>query len=716
MLPVIAAILAFAPPAAAPDAGLGFFAVPGEREFSGNLVVRLLQDLRPMDRARAEAMVAPIAVTYVSATDEFIVNAARGPQPAGEPERALAAQLMASGLFQYAEPDWTVYPVATPNDPRYADQWHHVMMQSASAWDLGTGSATMIVAVADTGIVTHQDLGNRVPGFNAASGVPEADGGVLTDINGHGTHVAGCAAASGNNSVGVTGVGWKFRIMPVRVSEASSGSASMSVITAGARWAADNGAKVVSASYSGIGAATIETTGEYIHSIDASLLWAANNSAENHAGFDFANVLVVGASDSSDARSSFSSYGRGVDLFAPGSSILATTFDGGYGTKSGTSMATPVANGALAMVRSANPLLSARHAEHVLLRTCDPWDGYAGTEEFGFGRINLRRAVETALTALTPQPPVAKADRARGVSGTPIIVDVLENDFDPNMDALVVDAVPAVTNLGDQVDLLPGGGPEGRDVVRVTIATSAAPGNRTFDYRLREPVSGATSVATVTVEVQAPARPTAPIGDTEGLECRYYALTSPTTLPDYSTMTPDLTETVATVNWGSTTGNFANSGRSDNVGASIQGWLNVPTSGRWTLNLYSDDGSRLWVDGALAVDNNGIHGMTRRWAVLPLAAGKHAIRLDYFEATGSAGLQFSWSGPGTGTQVVPASALSNGGAPLVGDLDGDGRVTGSDLGLMLAAWGPGSNLPADLNGDGVVNGADMGALLGAWTP
>jgi hypothetical protein len=218
------------------------------------------------------------------------------------------------------------------------------------------------------------------------------------------------------------------------------------------------------------------------------------------------------------------------------------------------------------------------------------------------------------------------------------------------------------------------------------------------------------------VEVQTPARPTAPIGDTEGLECRYYALTSPNTLPDYSTMTPDLTETVATVNWGSTTGNFANSGRPDNVGASIQGWLNVPTSGRWTLNLYSDDGSRLWVDGALAVDNNGIHGMTRRWAVLPLAAGKHAIRLDYFEATGSAGLQFSWSGPGIGTQVVPASALSNGGAPLVGDLDGDGRVGGSDLGLMLASWGPGSNLPADLNGDGVVNGSDMGTLLGAWTP
>ena len=715
MLPVIAAILAFAPPAAAPNAGLGFFAVPGEREFSGNLVVRMLQNLRPMDRARAEAMVAPTTLTYVEATDEFIVTAARGPQPAGEPERALAAQLMATGLFQYAEPDWTVYPVATPNDARFGDQWHHAMMQSASAWDLGTGSTSMIVAVTDTGIITHQDLGNRVSGYNAASGVAEANGGVMTDINGHGTHVAGCAAASGNNSVGVVGMGWNLRVMPVRVSEASTGSASMSVITAGARWAADNGAKTVSASYSGIGSTTIETTGEYLHSIDASLLWAANNNAENHAGFDFANVLVVGASDSTDARSSFSSYGRAVDLFAPGSSILATTFDGGYGTKSGTSMATPVANGALAMVRSANPLLSARHAEHILLHTCDPWDGYEGTEEYGYGRINLRRAMQTALTALTPQPPVANADRARGVSGTSIVIDVLENDFDPNMDALGVDVVPAVTSLGDQVELLPGDGPEGRDAVRVTIAASAAPGNRTFTYRLLEPVSGATSVATVTVEVQTPARPTAPIGDTAGLECRYYVLTSPTTLPDYSTMTPFLTETVATVDWASTTGNFANSGRADNVGASIQGWLNVPTSGRWTLNLYSDDGSRLWVDGALAVDNNGVHGMTRKWAVLPLAAGKHAIRLDYFEAGSSAGLQFSWSGPGIGTQVVPASALTTGGAPLLGDLDGDGRVGGSDLGLMLAAWGPGTNLPADLNRDGVVNGADMGSLLGAWT-
>ncbi|NBQ16004.1 MAG: hypothetical protein EBU31_15665, partial [Proteobacteria bacterium] len=108
MVPIIAAVLAFAPPVAAPNAGLGFFAVSGEREFSGNLVVRMLRNLRPMDRARAEAMVAPMALAYVDATDEFIVTAARGPQPAGEPERALAAQLMASGLFQYAEPDWTV--------------------------------------------------------------------------------------------------------------------------------------------------------------------------------------------------------------------------------------------------------------------------------------------------------------------------------------------------------------------------------------------------------------------------------------------------------------------------------------------------------------------------------------------------------------------------------------------------------------------------------
>ncbi|MFM7808042.1 MAG: S8 family peptidase, partial [Planctomycetota bacterium] len=420
--------------------------------------MRPLQTLNAASRAAAVKRLAAWPVRRNDRTDEWVIVVGAGPMVPGTAENAVAAELMATGLFQYACPNWTVYPCGAPNDPRYVEQWHHPMMQSAAAWDLHRADAAggVIIAVTDTGIFTHEDLLNRVPGFNSASDLAEADGGVMDDINGHGTHVAGCAAAAGNNGVGVSGMGWNFRIMPIRVSEAANGGASYENLLQGVQWAAENGAKVISTSYSGIGYDPIETTGQYVRSLGASMLWAAGNSATDHAGWDFPSVLVIGASNQSDQRASFSSFGRGVDLFAPGVSILSSIRDGTYGFASGTSMATPVANGALALIRSANPQLTAEHAEHVLMNTCDVWGGVMNGEEFGWGRINLMRAVEQARSALLPAAPVARADRVRAIAGRAITIDVLANDFDPNMDPLRIEAFDAVTSTGRAVRLVPG--------------------------------------------------------------------------------------------------------------------------------------------------------------------------------------------------------------------------------------------------------------------
>jgi hypothetical protein len=688
-----------------------FTEVIGDHEFSAELIVRPLQDLTAAERRAALAAMKAYAPRRNARTDEFTLAVGGAPLAPGAAEHEVSARLLATGLFQYACPNWTVYPCDTPDDLRFAEQWHHATMQSALAWDLhrADGAEEVIVAVTDTGIIAHEDLGNRVPGFNSASDVAELDGGDLTDIHGHGTHVAGCAAAAANNGAGVAGMGWNLRIMPIRVSEAANGGASYEDLLEGVQWAAENGAKVVSTSYSGIGFEPIETTGEYVRSLGASMLWAAGNSATDHAGWDFEHVLVVGASGSNDLRASFSSYGRGVDLFAPGVSILSSTRDGGYGFASGTSMATPVANGALALVRSANPALSAEHAEHVLLFSCDPWGAQVNDEEFGFGRINLRRAVERAQTALVPQDPVPADDFARAIAGAGARIAVLANDWDANMDAIEIVSFDATTDAGRAVT---------RDsadpsiLVVEDVGSDAGP--QTFRYTVLQPEANALAEATVTIDVRTPIAGESPTGLVPGLVARYYELPPLEVLPDFTTIDPYLEEVVASVDFASTDGAFAGSGRADQVGAVFTGWLEVPEPGFWTLATSSDDGSRLFLGETLVVDNDGLHGMVTRSTTVALGAGFHRVRLEFFENGGGAGLLLRWAGPSTSSQSVPAARLFHVGDAEPADLNADGLVNSQDLAILLGSWGV-DGATADLDGDGQVNAADLAILLERWT-
>ena len=688
----------------------------GEREFTGELIVRPLQELGRAQRARALALVARWPSRHNPRTDEFVLEVGRVPLAAGAAERSVARKLLATGLFAYACPNWMLYPVQVPNDPRYPEQWHHPMMQSPLAWDIvrADGAKQIIIAVTDTGIVAHEDLGNRVPGFNSASDIAEVDGGDLTDIHGHGTHVAGCAAAAGNNAVGVSGMGWNFRIMPVRVSEATNGGATFSNLLEGVQWAAEHGAKVISTSYSGIGYEPIETTGQYVRSLDASMLWAAGNSGVNHAGWDFEHVIVVGASNQSDQRAGFSGYGRGVDLFAPGVSILSSTRDGGYGFASGTSMATPVANGALALVRSANPALSAEHAEHILFHSCDVWGATANNEPFGWGRINLLRAVEFAISASTPQAPVARNDEAMTTVAGSVELDVLANDFDANMDWLAIAGFDATTSAGAAVTRLPGDAATGvRDRLFIANAGASA-GTQTLGYMLVEPTSGATASATATITTIATRPADHPIGATPGVEVAYYELVNPTVLPDFTLLTSYAGEIVPQINFASTGDVFAGSGRADNVGAVFEGWIDVPAAGLWSLGVTSDDGSKLFIGDTLVANNDGLHGMQTVSGTIGLAAGKHALRVEFFEAGGGAGVILAWSGPGISSAAVPAERLFHGGMIEPADLNRDGAVNSIDVSMLLNDWGVAGS-PADLDGSGVVDSADIAIVLSRWT-
>jgi subtilisin family serine protease len=389
-------------------------------EFTGEMIVRPLPlpemilrvgsvDRALVVRAVAMALASRDAYEYVPETDEFTIKLPRGMN-----ENTYARRMMATGYYQYVTPNWRVYPVVIPNDPLYSQQWHHPRINAPQAWDILVGNSSQIVAVCDTGIdLTHPDLApNRVPGYNAVDQLTEAQGGQVNDINGHGTHVAGCAAAIGNNGIGVTGVGWNFRIMMVRVTNSSDGSSSMTYLTRGARWAVDNGAKTISVSYSGVSDPSVQTTGQYIKSRGGLLLWAAGNSNTNLT-FQHADVVVVGATDSSDAKASFSSYGPWV-VFAPGVNILSTTMGSTYGTMSGTSMATPIANGVAAMIWARFPSWTPDMVQWKLYTTCRDLGAVGRDPTFGWGRVDLLAAVSPGLAAFPTSFTVVRGVRVSG--------------------------------------------------------------------------------------------------------------------------------------------------------------------------------------------------------------------------------------------------------------------------------------------------------------
>lgn len=285
----------------------------GDHEFTGELLVRPKGEVLGVSHATARTMsraldrIRPLIVEKARLTHEYVVRV-----PEGMTENELAAVLMATGDYEYAEPNWLLYPASTvPNDPFFATSWQHTRIQSAAAWDLETGDPSVIVAVCDTGVdQDHPDLqAALVSGYNARSRQTQADGADVDDVNGHGTFVAGCAAAIGNNGTGVVGAGWNFHIMPVRVTNNTNGTASAFDILGGARWAAEHGAKAINASYSGGTSASIQTAGAEIKAMGGLLFYAAGNDNALLPDVYRPDYVIVASTTSSDNKSGFSNYG-----------------------------------------------------------------------------------------------------------------------------------------------------------------------------------------------------------------------------------------------------------------------------------------------------------------------------------------------------------------------------------------------------------------------
>ena len=320
--------------------------------------------------------------------------------PAGADERAFAHAFKSQPEVEFAELDRIVAPESiTPNDPSYPNQWHLPKISAPTAWTGTTGSPSVTIAICDTGVdPTHPDLVSKmVPGWNFYDNNSDTH-----DVYGHGTAVAGTAAASGNNSLGGASVAWGCMIMPLRVS-AVDGSASYSAIANAVTWVADHGARVANVSYLVSDSSTVSSAGQYLQSTGGVLAVSAGNYATFDSAPDNPYMLVVSATDQNDVLATWSNTGNNVDLSAPGVNIGTTTTGGTFGYGSGTSFSAPIVAGVAALVLSANPSLTAAQVTSVLKQSADDLGSAGWDPVYGSGRVNADRAV--SLAGGSPPPP-----------------------------------------------------------------------------------------------------------------------------------------------------------------------------------------------------------------------------------------------------------------------------------------------------------------------
>jgi thermitase len=318
---------------------------------------------------------------------------------------------------EYVEVDEVVYPTFESNDPLYANQWHHTTVRAPASWDAGVLGGGITVATIDSGIdMDHPDLAaSIVVGTNIVDGSKNVD-----DVAGHGTGVGGMMTALLQNAVGGIGIAPQAKNLVIKVGD---GSSYMSYLARGVTYAADNGARVANLSWSGsCNSATVHNAAQYMRSKGGVVVMSAGNSGTDLGGVASPNAICVGATNATDQKAWFSSYGVSVDLAAPGEGVLLPTNGGGYGGWSGTSFSAPLVAAAYALVFSANPKLTPAEADTILFTTADDlgtpgWDSY-----FGHGRVNLEKAVTAAKNtsgsndAMAPTSPANLRTTAVGAS------------------------------------------------------------------------------------------------------------------------------------------------------------------------------------------------------------------------------------------------------------------------------------------------------------
>ena len=469
----------------------------------GELIVRYKTGIRSASSVRLQA-----ALETRKMRGMPFLNAEQVKLPAGLSVRDAITLYMQDPDVEYAEPNYLRSVRSTfPNDPLFSAQWalSNRLVPGADihmpqAWDIISGNTGLVIAVIDTGIdYTHPDLTGNIwsnPGDpNCTSGSDNDHNGYVADCrgwnfvggnnnpmddDGHGTHVSGIIGAVGNNALGIAGVIWNVKLMPLKILDAT-GEGTVADEAAAIEYAIAKGAKVINASFAGDTFSNTEQSA--IAAANASgvlFVTAAGNSETGGSNndvtpvypgnYDLPNIISVAATDEQDMLASFSNYGKNtVQVAAPGVDIVSTVppalakpFCGaspaaGYEYCDGTSMSTPHVAGLAGLLESYYPNFSYRQARATIMRYVDLLPTLQGRTASG-GRVNAYKALSsllapdglTAAAASSSAITLSWTDHATGEDGY-----VIEREA-PGGTFSEIDRVgPGITTYFDNKGLLP---------------------------------------------------------------------------------------------------------------------------------------------------------------------------------------------------------------------------------------------------------------------
>jgi len=503
--------------------------------------------------------------------------------PPNASEKAAAALLARNPHVKFAEPDMMVGPDGTANDPYYASEWHLSTIGAPTAWDTSTG-AGITVAILDSGVdSSHPDLqGQLVAGWNFYDNNSNT-----ADVTGHGTAVAGTVAAATNNGLGVSSIAPGAKIMPIRICD-TSGIAYFSTVATALTWAADHGARVANISFSGMtGSSTVQSAAQYLKNKGGETVVSAGNTGANEGYANSTSLITVSATqNSTDAFSTWSSYGNNVDISAPGYYIYSTVKGGSYGGWWGTSFSSPVVAGTVALMMAANPAIAPGTLENLLFSTAQDlgtpgWDMY-----YGWGRVNTAAAVQAAkggTTSDTSAPTVSLSAPTGGAT----------------VSGLVAVNVSASDNVGvTHVDL----------VVNGTKLASDTASPYAFSWDSTKVPDGSATLLAYAYDAAG-----------------NYSSSSVSVNVSNTTTAKTLTTTDTTPPTTSITSPLA--------GAKVSGYVTVKGTATDNVKVV---GTWLYIDGKVVSSSTG-GSVGYTWSTSSIAAGSHTIQITSKDAAGNVG-------------------------------------------------------------------------------
>ncbi len=352
--------------------------------------------------------------------------------PVGQ-ERARATSLAAE-LGIIAAPNYIRRAAVTPTDPYFSIQGYLETISAPAAWNVTTGSANISIAIIDSGIdLTHPELQSKI---SESVNLLDADPGALSDcpVNltarddlGHGTHVAGIAAAASSNGAGISGVAWQSPLLIAKALNCYGVGTDVQII-AGIDWAIGQRAKIINLSVGGPGQSDVLDSAIARATASGAIVVVASGNLRTSTLWYPASspgAVSVSATDSADRLAGFSNYGSRIAIAAPGQDIFSTfpvdrrdwQVAKGYQYKSGTSMSAPIVAGGMALVWSAYPSYSASRIIGIVEASADrvatcptfvstcPYDAENRNDYYGHGRINLQRAMNLVRATHLPLIP-----------------------------------------------------------------------------------------------------------------------------------------------------------------------------------------------------------------------------------------------------------------------------------------------------------------------